>query len=204
VIRFLVNLWLTLWLSFLTAATIQSLTPGDYQQIRGLDTAFGRATPGTPDLKERMEQSAWRRAEKLVITEAEANRYLANIVSGRQSHLTAWAAHFERVALQFEPGFCRVWFIWKSHGHVFTASLDLTVKREGSNFITEVQGGRYGRMPLLRRGVLATLVPACTSLCDCLNDEGDEKREISQLFQMNHITFEQGKMILDPRFENVK
>ena len=196
-IRFFINLWLTLWLSFLTAALVQSQRPGDFSAVQGLDTAQGIPIAGTPNLKDRMEEATQRRVEPLTITEAQANHYLAEIITGRQGHLTGWYSNFEHVALQFEHGVCRLWFIWKVHNRTCTATLDFTVRREGTNFVTEIQGGSYGRMPIPRRGALATLVPACRSLCSCLDDD----REIKALFLMNQIRFEKHQMILDPRFE---
>ena len=190
--RFIINLWLTVWLSFLTAVVVQSQRRADIWKLQGVDTEPGKTAP--PDLQDRMEQAVWHRAEPLVISEADANHYLASVIQGRLIGATHFMASFKRVAVQFEPGLCRVWFEWGVGGHRNTASLDVTIKRVGPNFITEVVGGSYGRLPV-RRGALAALVPGCRTLCEALEDE------IHGIYQMNQIRFEKNKMVLDPRFE---
>ena len=132
------------------------------------------------------------------LTKAEVNRYLGRVVTGRQVGPTAATAHFQQVALDFEPGQCRVIFSWKVAGRGATsASLDFTVKREAENFVVEPRQGSYGRLPVFR-GMMCALMPALESLCNTLDDE------IHQVFQMNQIRFEKDKVILDPRSEAAK
>jgi hypothetical protein len=102
------------------------------------------------------------------------------------------------VALDFEPGHCRVIFSWKVAGRGATsASLDFTVNREGENFVVEPRQGSYGRLPVFR-GMMCALTPALESLCGALDDE------IHQVFEMNQIRFEKDKVVLDPRSEAAK
>jgi hypothetical protein len=196
VLRFLYHVFLTLWLSFLIAAALQSHRTGDMSSVQGLGPSPDKN--GGQDVLERMEQAVWRRAETLEITEVDLNRYLANALVMKQAGRSREFANFERVAVDLEPDLCRIWFVWKIAGHATTATIDLTLKRKNDTFITEVTGGSYGRLKILQRGALATLVPACTSLAASLDDE------IHTLFQMNQIHFLKDKVLLDPRFEAEK
>ncbi len=189
--RFLSNVFLVLWLGLLTAATIESHRPADWSAVKGTVAPQGKEAP--LDLLGRMEQVAWRRTAAMELTEAEVNRYLARVVSGRQQGPVATAAQFEQVALDFEPDSCRIIFGWKVAGRrLDSASLEFTVKREGENFVVEPHQGTYGRLPVFR-GMMCALNPALQSLCDALDDE------IHAVFQMNQIRFAQDKVILDPR-----
>jgi hypothetical protein len=194
VIRFVINVLLVLWLGLLTAATIESHRSADWSHVKGLSApAAGKETP--PDLLLRMEQVAFRRTAAMELTEAEVNRYLTRVVSGIQHGPTAAAARFERVALDFEPGLCRVIFSWNVAGRgPASATLDFTVKREGENFVVEPRQGSYGRLPV-PRGMMVALMPALRSLCATLEDE------VRAVFEMNQIRFVQDKVILDPRSE---
>lgn len=192
-LRFLLHIFLTLWLSFLTAAALQSHRTGDLSAVQGLTPSPNK--DGGQDVLERMEQAVWRRQETLEISEADLNRYLANALVTKQGGLSRDFAKFDRVAVDLEPDLCRIWYVWKIGGHTTTASVDLTIRRENDTFITEVTGGSYGRLKILQRGALATLVPACASLATALDDE------IHTLFQMNQIRFLKDKVLLDPRFE---
>jgi hypothetical protein len=196
VIRFVVNVFLVLWLGLLTAATIESHRDVDWTGVKGL----GVPAPGKeggkeamPDLLTRMEQASWRRSAPMEVGEGEVNRYLARVVAGNQRGPTASTAQFERVALDFEPGVCRVIFAWKVAGRMSeSAAVEFTVKRDGENFVVEPQGGMYGRLPV-HRGMMCALTPALGSLCGALDEE------ISKVFQMNQIRFEKDKVLLDPR-----
>lgn len=193
-LRFIINLWLTAWLSFLTAAAVQSQRPVDLSHLQGVNAPAGKAT--TPDFQDLLEQAIWRRAEPLVISEADANLYLAAAIKGQLTGVSRYFASFRRVSVDFQPELCRVWFEWDVRGHRNTASMDITVKREGPNFIVEIKGGSYGLLPI-RRGALAAMVPCGRSLCEALESE------IHAIFQVNQIHFEKDKIVLDPRFETV-
>lgn len=178
------------------AAVIQSHRAADWSQLKGLTPASKNTTP---PLMDRMEQTAWRRNASLEISEEDVNRYLAATISGSQSGFTGTLKPFDRVALDFEPGVGRICLAWGSaeEKHSTTASLDFTVKREGGNFVVEVQRGAFGRLPL-PRGLMSPLVPGLQSLSQSL------QTEIQMVFQMNQIRFEKDKVILDPRSETVK
>lgn len=192
-LRFSINLFLVLWLGLLTAAAIQSHRTADWSGVKGVDAPQGKEPPA--DLLDRMEQIAWRRNAPLEISEAEVNRYLARVISGSQQGATGATAQFERVALDFQPGICRVIFAWNVAGRgTANAMLDFTVERQGENFVVEPRHGSYGRLPVLR-GMMCALMPAMKSLCEALEDE------IHTVFQMNQIRFEQDKVFLDPRSE---
>jgi len=195
--RFVRNLLVTLWLSYLTATAIECQRSGDLSDVETAESA-PPVKQGEQELFERTEQTIWRRADPIAFTEAEVNRYLAGVINSKQASISNWAAKFDRVMLQFEPGFCRVWFVWKRGDRVLTASLDVSIKRDKNIFITEIEGGTYGRLPRLPRGLMVTLMPAAKSLCNALDDE------IHMLFQMNEIHFVKDKVVLDPRFEIVK
>jgi hypothetical protein len=197
VIRFFRNLLVTLWLGFLTAAFVESRRSGDLSHVEAAETA-PPVKQGEAELFERTEQTIWRRADPVAYTEAEVNRYLAGVITSKQASISNWAGKFDRVMLQFEPDFCRVWFVWKDGDRLSTASLDISIRREKNVFITEIEGGTYGRLPRLPRGLMVILMPAAKSLCKALDDE------IHMLFQMNEIHFVKDKVVLDPRFEIVK
>ena len=191
--RFIINLFLVLWLGLLTAAAVQSHLPVDWSRVKGLDLPQGKEQP--PDLLDRMEQVAWKRSAPLELSEAEVNRYLARVIKGRQGGATSAAVHFERVALDFEAGSCRIIFAWKVKGAGYaSAALEFSVERQGENFVIEPRRGSYGRLPVVR-GMMCALMPALESLCGALEDE------IHTVFQMNQIRFAQDKVILDPRSE---
>jgi hypothetical protein len=196
VIRFLGNLLLTLWLSFLVAAVVESHRPAALEGVQGLDSAKVSA----PDLLDRMEQSIYHRNAPLDLSEAEINRYLATTVSGSQKGVTSHLAGFDRVALSFRPAqkntpqSCVVWFQWTSFNLPCTASIEFTLKREKNTYVIEPVRGSLGRLPVFR-GALATLIPGCRSLCAAFDEE------IHALFQMNQITFGKNKLMLEPRFD---
>ncbi|QIF02213.1 hypothetical protein [Roseimicrobium sp. ORNL1] len=194
--RFAYNLFLIAWLGLFTAAVVQSHRAADWSHLRGLEPAAKNATPPIID---RIEQAVWRRNATLELSEEDVNRYLAATVQGHQSAFTESLKPFDRVALDFEPGVARVCLSWggPEKRHSTTASLDFTVKREGGNFVVEVQRGAFGRLPL-PRGVMSALVPGLQSLTESL------ATEIHTVFQMNQIRFEKDKVILDPRSETVK
>jgi hypothetical protein len=214
VIRFLGNLLLMLWLAFLLAVAVQSHRPVSLAGVQGLEPSKG--TP--PDLLDRMEKSIWLRNSTLDISEADVNRYLAATVTGNQRGATSKFSGFDRVALSFRaaqpaqparpaqkdkpaqpaqeghPATCTVWFQWTSFHIPCTASVEFTLRREKTNFVVEPIRGAYGRLPVFR-GALATVIPACRSLCGAFEDE------IKTLFQMNQITILNNKVVLDPRFD---
>jgi hypothetical protein len=191
VLRFLINVFLVLWMGLLTAAAIQSHRSADWSKVKVTVPTKGREAP--LDLLSHMEQVAWRRNASVEISEGEVNRYLARVISGRQHGPTSTAAKFERVALDFEPDQCRVIFSWNVSGHGTTsATLNFTLARNGENFVVEPHSGSYGRLPVFR-GMMCALMPALDSLCVALNDE------IRAVFQMNQIRFRQDKVFLDPR-----
>lgn len=197
-IRFVINILLVLWLGLLTAATIESHRSVEWSGVKGITPTQGKEAP--LDLLERMElvSAPGRRVATTQLTEAEVNRYLARVVAGRQTGPTATTANFQRVALDFEPGQCRIIFLWNVAGRGTTsASLEFTVRREGENFVIEPRQGTYGRLPVFR-GMMCALMPALKSLCGALDDE------IHAVFQMNQIRFEKDKVILDPRSEAAK
>jgi hypothetical protein len=198
VIRFVFNILLVLWLGLLTAATIECHRSVDWSGVKGTTATPGKEGP--LDLLQKMElvSAPGRRNAAMELTEADVNRYLARVVAGRQVGPTAATVRFQRVALDFEPGDCRVIFSWKVAGRGATsASLEFTVKREGENFVVEPRQGTYGRLPVFR-GMMCALMPALDSLCSALDDE------IHAVFQMNQIRFEKDKVILDPRSEAAK
>ncbi|HSJ01624.1 MAG: hypothetical protein ACAI34_20120 [Verrucomicrobium sp.] len=196
-LRILSNSLLLLWLSFMLAAVIQMHRPADIERLQGLDAPTARTTTA-PVLLDRMEQAVFRRNAELQITEAEANRYLASVLEGRQAFTQFTGAHFERLALDFEANECRVLMAWNGPtGRQATASLDFTIDRRGEQFIIEPRNGAYGRLPL-PRGMMCALLPSLKSLTKGLDVE------IYTLFQMNKIRFEKDRLILDPRSEALK
>lgn len=194
-VRFIINLFLVFWLGLLTAAVIQSHRPADWSKVKGLEAPQGKESP--PDLLDRMEQVVWKRNAPLELNEAEVNRYLARVIVGKQHGPTSAAVTFDRVALDFEPGLCRIIFAWTVKGMGATsATLEFSVERQGDNFVVEPRHGSYGRLPVVR-GMMCALLPALETLCSALDDE------IHTVFQMNQIRFTQDKVFLDPRSEAV-
>lgn len=189
-LRFFLKVLITVWLAFLTAAAIEIHRPASLEEVAGID-ATGKQ-PAT-ELLDRIEQAIWRRNASLELSEADVNRYLAASLTGKQNYPSALLARFERVAVSFHPGMCRVWLCWTEGQRRLTASLDFTITRVGRNFVVEPRGGSLGRLPVFR-GALTALVPGLRSLCGALDEE------IHATFQMNQIQFEKDKVILDPRF----
>lgn len=194
-LRISLNLLVTLWLGFLTAAVIECHRPGLLPEAPAPETP-GKAR-SSPDVLERIEQTLWRRSAVLEISETDVNRYLASALAGRQTMPSAALAAFDRVALSFRPGLATVWLAWTVGRHQNTASLDFTITREKNNFIVEPRGGSLGRLRVFR-GALATLVPGLRNLCGAMEEE------IHAIFQMNQIRIEQGRLVLDPRFDKDK
>ncbi len=192
--RFFLNILAIIWLAFLTAVVVESHRPANLKDVPGLEIS-GKAS--SEELLDRIEQSVWHRSTPLELGEAAVNRYLATALSGNQAAPSGWFAQFDRVALDFQPGICRVLFIWKTRDWRSTASLDFTVTRDKQQFVIVPVAGSYGRMPVFR-GALAMLIPACRSLCTALDPD------IRAILQMNDIRFEKHKVILDPRFNAAK
>lgn len=195
-LRLLTNVCLLLWFSFLLAAVVQMHRPADWTRLQGLEA--GPRNGGPPPLLDRMEQAVFRRNAELHISEAEANRYVAALLEGRQTLAQAVGVRFERLALDFEPDGGRVCFAWTGlFGHTATATLHFTIDRRGGQFIIEPRGGSYGRLPL-PRGMLCALLPPLRSLT------AQMEVEIYTLFQMNKIRFEKDRLVLDPRSDVLK
>jgi hypothetical protein len=194
VLRLLLNALITVWLGFLAAAAIEVHRPADLSKVQGIDVP-GKL-PET-DLLDRIEQAIWRRNAPLELSESDVNRYLASSLVGTQEYPSALLAKFDRVALSFQPGLCRVWLCWTADKYPVTAALDFTITRNKKNFDVEPRGGSLGRLPVFR-GALATLIPGLRSLCSALDEE------IHAVFQMNQIRFEKNKVVLDPQFEPEK
>lgn len=192
--RFALSFLVTIWFAFLTAAVIQSHRPANLNAVPGLD-AGSKTAP--VDLLDLVEQSVWHRNTPLELAEVDVNRYLATVLNGRQSGPSAFLAQFDRVALDFQPGICRVLFLWNSRRSRSTASLDFTVTRDRKKFVIVPVAGSYGRLPVFR-GALAILIPACRSLCTALD------ADVRAILQMNEIRFEKHKVILDPRLNASK
>lgn len=188
--RFLLNFLVTIWFAFLTAVVVESHRPANLKDVPGLEVT-NKATP--EDLLDRIEQSVWHRNTPLELNELDVNHYLATVLNGRQSDPSSFLAQFDRLALDFQPGICRVLFLWTTRGMRTTASVDFTVMRDRKQFVIVPVAGSYGRLPVFR-GALAMLIPACRSLSSALDSE------IRAILQMNQIRFEKHKVILDPRF----
>lgn len=193
-IRFLLNVLITAWLGFLAAATIEVHRPASLTDVQGLDAAD---KPAATDLLDRIEQAIWRRNATLELSETDVNHYLASSLSGKQQYPSSLLVKFDRVAVSFKPGLCRVWLCWTASGHPVTAALDFTVTRDNRNFLVEPCGGSLGRLPVFR-GALASLIPGMRSLSHALEEE------IHAVFKMNQIRFEDHKVVLDPRFDQKK
>lgn len=193
-LRFLSNLLITAWLGFLAAVAVECHRAAPLAGVQGLEPV-GKQT--VPDLPDRIEQAIWRRSTSLTLNETEVNRYLAGTLAGKQRGLSAGFAAFDRVALSFQPGLCRVWLCWTCGGRPVNASLDFTITRHKHEFIIEPQRGTLGRLPAFR-GAMTVLLPALRSLSTVFDEE------INGIFQMNKIHFEKNRVVLDPRFESEK
>jgi hypothetical protein len=193
VTRFLYHCFLTAWFSLLLAAAVECYLPASLEGIHGLKPSANKE--GGLDVLERMEQAVWRRQETLEISEEDLNRYLSSVLVTKVKGVTHDFVKVQHIAVDLEPDLCRLIFVWSAEGHPLTASIDLAIRRERDTFITEVKGGSYGRLKITHRGLMAALVPACSSLGAALDDE------LHALFQMNKITFLKDKVLLDPRFE---
>lgn len=199
-LRFVTNVLTTVWLALLTAVAIYSHAPASLKNIQGLDAPPQTTVPGArqPDVRERIEQAVLNRTTPVVITEAEANRYLATILRGEEGGLSRRVSQFDRLALSFEKGYCRAWLIWKVGGGSRTASMDFTVRRGKTEYVIEPTGGHFGRLPVFR-GALVALQPAFREACTVLSEDPNDL--VRPIFEMNAITFERGRVILDPRLE---
>lgn len=193
-LRFLVNILSTAWLGFLAAAAIEIHRPAPLEGIQGLEVPV---KPPAIDLLDRIEQAIWRRNSPLELSEADVNHYLASSLVGEQRYPSGLLAKFDRVAVSFQPGSCRVWLSWNIAKHPVTASLDFTIRRDLRDFVVEPRGGSLGRLTVFR-GAMSTLVPGMRSLCGAL------EAEIHAVFQMNKIHFGKNKVVLDPRFDPEK
>jgi hypothetical protein len=198
VLRFVANVLITVWLAFLTAAAVFCHLPASLEGVQGLD---GAPKPQTRDVRERIEQAVLNRTTPLVLTEAEVNRWLGNVLHGEERGASHWLAEFDRVALSFENGYCRAWLIWKSGSSARTASVDFTLRREKKEYVIEPVAGHLGRLPVFRGAAVAVL-PGLQRLCATLSEEPNDL--IRPVFEMNAITFEKGKVRLDPRLEVTK
>lgn len=193
VLRFLLHLFLTLWLGLLVAAAIQC-----HRKPVWVTLQQGAGKAPSPNLLDILEQSVFRKNATLELSEPDVNAYLATVIAGRQEGLSSDHVRFKSVALDFEPGICKICLSWELFGQVeSTADLEFTLQRVGDQFFIEPVKGHYGRLPLYR-GMMGTLLPAIEKLGTALNDEA------RLLFQMNQISFAKDKMILDPRMTTAR
>lgn len=149
----------------------------------------GRQREFLDDLK----QAAIKRSAIFEISEAELNRHLARVLGAKMNPPAAEWVQFQRVAVELEPEVAHATLAWVTHGHVSTATVDLSVKRLDNTFRVEVVGGSYGHLEV-PRGLLRPLTPALQNLAQVLQEE------IQALFQMNQVQLAQDKLVLDPRF----
>lgn len=145
------------------------------------------------DLIDMLRQTAIKRAAVVEVSEAEINRHLGGVLAGRMANVFGGWLSFEGARIDLEPGIARVFLIWKLHGHLRTASVDLAIDRDDSNFHVDLLRGAYGHLEM-PRGMMRPLYPALRSVADTLAPE------IRALFQMTKITIAKDKLVLDPRF----
>lgn len=145
------------------------------------------------DLIDMLRQTAIKRAAVVEISEAEINRHLAATLAGRLGGTFGSWVSFEGARIDLEPDTARLFLIWKLQGHLRTASVDLAISQDDSNFHVELLRGAYGHLEM-PRGMMRPLYPALRSVADALDPE------IRALFQMTKITIAKDKLVLDPRF----
>ncbi|MCB1275406.1 hypothetical protein [Prosthecobacter sp.] len=145
------------------------------------------------DMLDMLRQTAIKRAAAMEISEAEINRHLKTVLSGKVANMFGGWVTFEGARVDLEPDSARLFLIWNLKGHVRTASVDLAISRDADHFHVELLRGAYGHLQM-PRGMMRPIYPALTSVAEALDPE------IKALFQMTKITIAKDKLVLDPRF----
>jgi hypothetical protein len=145
------------------------------------------------DLIDMLRQTAIKRAAVVEISEAEINRHLTATLAGRIVSMFGGWVSFDGMRIDLEPDTARLFLLWRLHGHLRTASVDLAISRDDTNYHIELLRGAYGHLQM-PRGMMRPLDPALRSVAEVLDPE------ISALFQMTKITIAKDKLVLDPRF----
>ena len=187
-IRHLFQILRLLGISLLAGAAWVAQRPADLPQAAAT-SKNGKAD----DLLDLLRQTTIKRAAIIEISEADINRHLASILTGKLSGMSGGWASFEGARVKLEQDYARLIMFWNIHGHTRTASVDLAIQSDGEHFHVEVLRGAYGHLNL-PRGMMRPLYPAMKAVEQALDPE------LRALFQMTKITIAKDKLVLDPRF----
>lgn len=157
------------------------------------DTAPSRPDGRVIDMADQLRQAAIKRSARLEWSEEAVDASLnARLAAAMDPKLGEWS-RFDGLAVDLSEGKARLVTRWSLLGQPRTVSVDLGIQREGDVFEVRVLGGAYGRLKVFR-GLLRPMAPFLRRLSDVFQPE------LEQLFKMNQITIDEGKLVLDPRF----
>lgn len=145
------------------------------------------------DMIDMLRQTAIKRAAVVEISEADINRHLATTLAGKIASMFGGWVSFDGARIDLEPEYARLFLVWRLHGQMRTASVDLAISRDENNFHVELLRGAYGHLEM-PRGMMRPLYPVLEAVAEALDPE------IRALFQMTKITIAKDKLVLDPRF----
>lgn len=183
--------FLLLLFSALTGAAWVAHRPAERAALQGHE---GERKPNQGVL-DQLSQAAIKRSAPFEISEVRLNEYLAEKIWSRpvwEAAATWWQMEVPEIDLREGVAVLRLrWKLWKTH--VCDLTVNLKLKREGSEFRCEVVDGAYGRLRV-PRGLLHPAKAVMISLAEGL------RPELDALFAMNQIQIVEDQLLLDPRF----
>ncbi len=185
--KFVVHLLLLTLLSALSGAAWVAQRPVDERgEVESADSPV-------VDVGEQIRQATIKRTAVVDISEGTLNRYLSDRLSGEMREEISDYVAFDGLSVDLHDGWARFDLEWKLGGQRRTVSVSVSVSREGDVFRVHVNGGAYGRLEVIR-GFLRPMVPTFQRVSAVF------EKEIGQLFRMNKVEIQEGRLVLDPRF----
>lgn len=177
--------------SALSAALVLAWQPADWRPLEEIDPT----QPPAPPLVGAILAATNKRTAPLTLSEARINEYLRQRVKTAPNLAAAaqWiTGKPPTIALEKDHAQLRLrWLIGDTLPQ--DVSVRFSVYRHREKFFVEIIDGAYGRLQV-PRGLLWPINPAMQSLADALEEE------IEAVFEMNQMSFEPKKVVLDPRF----
>ncbi len=187
------RLVITVSVAFFTAIFVQTCRAPDLRKAEGFgegDLASGKSR----DLYRLLQIATRDEQEPLTITEREMNTYLAKTLRGRQTGWQRLLVRYEGIFVDFREGQAEVIVVRRVLGRPLPISCFIDITAGEDSYLTQVQGTAIGRLRS-RIWVIDVVMETFRTL------RREYQPEISYLFRMSEIRFEDGRMILDPRWD---
>ena len=186
-------------LVFLFAAIALSFLPHDLSDLEGRNED-GTATPPSRNIQKVLE-NADKQSIQVTLTEEEVNQWLAAQVQGSQEGALAQSVQFRGVWVRFKEGSAEFVFEREAFNRTHTIAMGVKIEQtiSGNNQMSsniDWPGGRLGQMPV-PQGYLLLVMSSYKELAEVMAPEVASLKKL--LAGKATVTFEEGKMILEPR-----